>query len=314
MAILIRPLTIADTLKAVTVYSNTHAEDATVSTISAAEWERFFRQPVNDEGRGFLLAEDAGLPVAIATSSMRVNEHQRVRHFRIIVLPHYRRQRIGTRMLSRLLALDAKTTGVLLQCLCPRRWIFTHSFLERWGFFRVESEITMSLNSLSPPSMSAPTNFTVERVGRPSDLAAAVAKLHNMAYRCDASFVPYNAQRMAVLLDNGVELYVMREAGKVIGYFHAESGEDVLSIESLVINPGYQNKGLGTWLCSVAINDQFRRHKCQESTLLVSNQNLAALHVYRKLGFREIDQAHRYRAERSTLLSRIDSYDKKADV
>jgi ribosomal protein S18 acetylase RimI-like enzyme len=91
------------------------------------------------------------------------------------------------------------------------------------------------------------------------------------------------------------------EAGQAEPEAPASSEPDVLApfrelevpgsyyICGIAILPQYQSQGLGTRLCEIA-KGLAREHQCDELSLLVFEQNVAAVRLYERLGFEEIDR------------------------
>jgi ribosomal protein S18 acetylase RimI-like enzyme len=301
MAVLIRPIQSADTSRIQAFFSEAHRGDPTVPSISAAEWDRFRLQGVNADGADFRVAEREGTTVGVLTSSLRETPDKPVRHFRIIVSPHARRQGVGSALLSAVAEVDGAPNEVILQSLCPSRWVHGPRFLERRGFFPVEIEWHMRLEQQPAAPPALPDGYSILRTTTASENAEALARLHNRAYQADLSFVPFSADSMRRALD-GTELWLLHRVGTLSGYCHAEISDSVVWIESLVVDPDVQNRGLGTCLVATAL--QSTLHGARIAELQVSNP--AAFHVYERLGFTCVTSSTRFRGARRDVAAALE--------
>jgi ribosomal protein S18 acetylase RimI-like enzyme len=304
MAILIRKVSTADTEGVVSLYSRIHQSDPTVGAITKSEWDRFLRSPMNSEGKGFFLAEADGVPIGLATSSLRETHNDVVRHFRILVEPIHRLKGIGTSLLKRLIELDQRSSSIYLQCLCPSDWISGRLFLERHGFSLVESELFMRCDQASIIPMQHPVEFGFERVNEPARYASKISDLHNDAYKTDASFFPYSQKTMARLLEDGADLWLLRLHGETVGYAHLESNPQYVSIESLVVAKRFQRRGLGSWMIARLLSEIIVKSG-RYAELEVSSRNTTAILLYEKNGFRRVAESYRFRMLRDVLENRL---------
>lgn len=81
-----------------------------------------------------------------------------------------------------------------------------------------------------------------------------------------------------------------------------------LHITNIGVTPGYQHKGIGTYLISTALN--YARHTQLHSVSLeVRVHNLVARKLYEQLGFREREIKHRYYLD-----NHEDAVDMEADL
>lgn len=288
MAVLIRSLEDGDTARVVDLYKRCAAADDTLFEIGPESWERFVRQDVNKGGSGFRLAVVDDVVVGLATSSRREPGHEVVRHFRIIVEPKHRRSGVGTALLE---SLDGLETDAILQSLVPEKWTAGQRFLERFEFSIVETELEMKCTKAAV----APSDGDIV-IGPHADVAgaaAAVAALHNEAYKDDVSFVPFTEKSMADLLADA-ELWTAKDGDDVVGYCHLEDTKSSTWIESIVVSPKMQGRGVGTRLGAAVVADILDRRE-KIAMLSVSDRNPGAQHLYEKLGFEKIDASLRYR-------------------
>ncbi len=299
MALLIRPLAAGDTPAVIDFFAGAAGKDSTVDAISASAWEHFLRIDVNAMGGGFLVAEDDGALVAVATSSLRRPGHEVVRHFRIVVDPAARRRGIGRRVLSGLVALDTEEPGLVLQSLCKEEWSDGRAFLESMGFEVVEEELEMECARAPPPPPRAP-GLAVERAEEAGAFGAEVARLHNLGYADDVSFVSYSADAMARLLADGAELWLARRDGEIVGFCHLEPDQGAMWIESLVVAPSEKGRGVAKALGARVVRDILEQ-RGRTARLQVSSRNESAIGLYRRLGFEKVGASLRYRAPRETL-------------
>jgi ribosomal protein S18 acetylase RimI-like enzyme len=109
---------------------------------------------------------------------------------------------------------------------------------------------------------------------------------------------------MAALLD-GAALLVAELRGHIIGFCHVALGRAESWIESVVVAPDRQGRGIGTALVAAAL-DLAARRGGPRVRLAVSDRNAAAYVLYRRLGFEVIAKAARYRAGRAMVLAALE--------
>ena len=87
--------------------------------------------------------------------------------------------------------------------------------------------------------------------------------------------------------------HVLLDNERVIGYFVASSVVGEVTLMNIAIDPEKQGEGLGLKLLQFLI-DFSRQNQEQEIWLEVRASNLAALALYNKLGFAEVDRRKDY--------------------
>ena len=86
------------------------------------------------------------------------------------------------------------------------------------------------------------------------------------------------------------EFLAFEEDGNLLGLVTVIRGKwrkkHVASLGSLAVSPSHQNKGVGRRMMSLLI-DRLRDEGIRRLELTVDSDNLAAIHLYRKLGFQQ---------------------------
>lgn len=77
------------------------------------------------------------------------------------------------------------------------------------------------------------------------------------------------------------EIYVFEEKDKVKGFIHIQNGLDITDILNIVVDPIYQNQGIGSKL----INYVYENNKSQKLMLEVRAKNKEAINFYQKNKF-----------------------------
>lgn len=77
------------------------------------------------------------------------------------------------------------------------------------------------------------------------------------------------------------EIYVFEEKDIVKGFIHIQNGLDITDILNIVVDPIYQNQGIGSKL----INYVYENNKSQKLMLEVRAQNKEAINFYQKNKF-----------------------------
>ena len=300
--IIIRPLRETDADAVVELYASAAAVEPRLGPITLTQWQQFLKLPQNRGGRDFCVAEQNGRLVGLAESSLRTQGQHHSRFLKIVVTPAVRRRRIALALFDHVLAIDGADGDLAVQTLVSPDWLAGMAFVSALGFVHIESEIGMKcVEPLEPARTLAAVRATIERVDDPTTRAAEVARIHNTAYASDVAFRRYSPEEMAQVLTDS-ELWIALEDGQVSGFCLAEPERDSLWIESAAVDPARQGRGLGQLLVYrvLSAHDVSTGHPCW---LNVSSRNVAALKIYRRLGFRPQHEARRFSATRRELIA-----------
>lgn len=151
-----------------------------------------------------------------------------------------------------------------------------------------------------PPHQKGPAHAGAVdlRRPRPADVPH-LARLEARLYRHDR--IPAD-EWPALLKDPRRETWVLASPdGPPIGLLLVALGRQNLRIEDLGVAPGHQGQGHGTRLLRHAIR-RARRHDKARITLEVRPDNLPALALYQKAGFRRAGTRPRYYEDGATAL------------
>lgn len=297
----IRPLQDSDADAVVWLYDAASARDAKIGPITHAQWAAFVRRPQNRGGQDFRVVFDDECLIGLAESSLRDEGGRTVRFFKLLVEPSMRRQGIGAALLRDLLALDTPDENRSFQTLASSKWQDGVAFLEAFGFSHIESEISMGCSSLTKLARSSSADVSIERVETPLENAEDVARIHNAAFASDVAFRAYTASEMAELLaQEGQELWVIRDASRILGYCRLEREPKLTWLEEIGVDPRRRGQGLGIALAYQALQtigiDQER-----PAGLNVSSINRPARSMYERLGFVVRNEMGRYSARAADL-------------
>ena len=293
MVVLVRSYRAKDAAAVVTFFYECSVADSTVSPIAAKDWLRFVTSEINRNGQDFLVATHGSRVIGLATSSARVEAQEITRHFRIIVLPDSRCGCVGGSLLMRLKELDPQYSYAAYQTICPSKWKAALRFYTQRGFLEYEQELQFE-RSVVPHTSSASASSHIELADRPSNFGEVVAEIHNLAFAGDASFVRWTGPAMSELLLQAAALWTAQISEQIIGYCHVEEGGGFDWIESVAVHPAFRRRGIGTALCTAVIRNSFASGK--KIRLQVSNQNVAAVALYKELGFLPLSASIRLRA------------------
>jgi mycothiol synthase len=298
----IRPLRADDTADIVALYDRAGSVDPGLGPISEEDWRRFVAAPQNLAGRDFRIAECKGKRLGIAESSLKDQDEGKVRFFKIVVDPSARRSGVASALLAELLAIDANDV-LSLQTLCSSKWLGGVAFLETLGFEQIEAEIGMRCVSLTPPSARASREAAISRADDPRQYAAAVARIHNAAFRDDIAFRPFSEEEMRDALEVG-ELWIATREGRVVGFCRLEPEPTYVWLESVAIDPAEQGQGLGRALVYHAL-EAHKASSERHAALNVSSANPVAIKIYHQLGFESRSELRRYSTPRDQLVLRL---------
>lgn len=96
----IRRFRVSDCSAIAVLFDAIAAVEPTFQSCSSENFLRFARLSFNADARDFLVVEECGHLVALATSTLLPRANRPKRHFRIFVQPAARRRGIGTRLLD----------------------------------------------------------------------------------------------------------------------------------------------------------------------------------------------------------------------
>jgi len=101
----------------------------------------------------------------------------------------------------------------------------------------------------------------------------------------------------------GMDRFAVVATGQVhlLGYATTMRSGDVVDLHRIGVHPAHQRKGLACSLLTAVI-DEARAHGADRMLLEVSSRNLAALALYTKNGFVEIDTRRRYYGDDDALV------------
>jgi len=302
-ALVIRPLRETDAEAVVALLAEAAAVEPRLGPITLPQWQRFTKLPQNNACRDFRVAEQDGELVGIAESSMRLQGTRGLRFLKIVVAPRARRRRIGLRLFDDVLAIDDPEGDISVMTLVNPEWHAGMAFASVLGFAHTESEISMKCTEPMQPALGHAADHTaIERVADATAHAAAVARIHNLAYAGNASFRPYSPAEMALVLDDYELWTVSEQDGEISGFCLAEPEQESLWIESIAVDPARQARGLGKALLFHVI-DAHAVSANYPCWLNASSGNPPALAMYRHLGFKPQHETCRFSATRGELIT-----------
>ncbi|HEX5150684.1 MAG TPA: GNAT family N-acetyltransferase [Parafilimonas sp.] len=135
------------------------------------------------------------------------------------------------------------------------------------------------------------------RIAQKMDIPQLVSLLE-ILFTQEADFKPDNDKQqkgLEMIIDNpdygkNGHILVAIMGGKIVGTVNliytssTVEGAQVVTLEDMIINPGYRSFGIGTALLKHAIEFcKSQGHK--RITLLTDHDNERAIHIYTKLGF-----------------------------
>jgi mycothiol synthase len=274
----------------VAFFARCHRDDPEIPEVAADWWRGFVAMSFNQGGRDFAVIESGAGVVALLVSHPL---DEPARHLRILVRPDHRRRGLGTRLLRWILDRDRRP-GLALQTNCPDSWTAAHAFYEGHGFERVHLELEMR-RPLGPGPAPGGGHRVAPVEGDRHD--AALAALHNGAYRGTRGFTPMDASGIAAARRLPGSVYLVAEADDGLAGFVqvVDEREDQGCIESLVVAADYRLRGLGRALLGHGLALLARRG-CTEAILRVDAGNAGAVALYQAAGFERIGATTGYRA------------------
>ena len=100
------------------------------------------------------------------------------------------------------------------------------------------------------------------------------------------------------ILSDTDSIYNYMNGDKVLGYIEIRLVDGVLDIMNLFVNEEERKKGIATSL----MNEMFEKEKYSRIMLEVNENNVEAIRLYNKLGFKEISLRNRYYGEDDAII------------
>lgn len=82
-------------------------------------------------------------------------------------------------------------------------------------------------------------------------------------------------------LNPNEEIYVYKEKNNLKGFIHIQNGLDIIDILNIVVDPVYQNQGIGSKLITYI----YEKNKPKKLMLEVRTKNITAINFYQKNQF-----------------------------
>lgn len=271
-------------------FESAHAADATLPRVNLSQWRGFVHSPANQHEPGLFVATTRGSVVGLCTSWLRPEE-DRLRHFRILVHPDFRRRGIAGELLGCVEQLDQ--AGVTLQTLCPSAWRLAHEFYRLRGFRSVQAEVQMERASGS--RVQAGIRLSAASIRRATvEDAQRISKLHDRAYRGTFGFRELGPADIELQISQlGNHFLQASHAGDLLGFIQfVDEGTGAWSLESLVVTEAARGSGVGASLISRML-ELVPEHA--SVCLGVNDDNASAIRLYERFGFTEVSRTARLR-------------------
>lgn len=252
------------------------AEDPSLRPLTIEGWRAFLALPENRDGHDFAVAAEVdGAVAGLCTSTLRGTPPDLVRHFRIIVAPPWRGRGLATRLYEHL-PQDAPR-----QCVLPGEWTRGREVLLAHRFVETRRDLAMT----RPPAPVAAASAVTVRAATPDD-DEALARVSNAGYAGSYGYTPVAAATFAARRQvPGSRFWVALHDRRVVGYCHTILEDEELGcIESLVVEPHLQRRGIGRALLAAGL-EQLRTDGRATTVLWVDAENRAAVSLYEDHGF-----------------------------
>lgn len=100
------------------------------------------------------------------------------------------------------------------------------------------------------------------------------------------------------ILTNTDSVYNYKDDDKVLGYLEIRLVDGVIDIMNLFVNEENRKQGIATSL----MEEMFKKENYSRIMLEVNENNIEALRLYNKLGFKEISLRDRYYGEDTAII------------
>lgn len=285
-----------DAARVAEFFLSSHQEDKTIVPVTKDTWHAFVSLPSNFGGKDFAVAEIDDKIVGLLSSKRRDNDDNKVRHFRVIVHPRFRRCGIGKALLERVISQD-EGDDVVLQSTCPEEWIAEAEFLTHNGFTRIHRELSMHRLPQQPiPILSLPKGYTIRNYTEAAD-DPTLACLHNNAYANSFGFTPVSEAEFAgQRAFPDCRIRILEHNRIAVGFCQTVlvlEEERTGRVENLVVSPNYHRRGLGRALLIDAIR-YLLESQLTRIELFVDADNQPAVQLYQTTGFQQTGCSHTY--------------------
>jgi mycothiol synthase len=283
----IRPCRPADAEAVAAFFASAHRADPAIEFVPVGAWRAFVSMPANRRGRDFRLALDRGRVAGLLTSTLieGTRHGRRRRHFRIVVHPECRGRGVGGALLAALEAQPIPRPRPTLQTLVPGSWAVARAFLGSRGFREVHRDVEMRRGGRPAAAPEPPAGVSIRPLRGAADESGWI-RLHGAAYRGDFHFEPLSrAAIRAEMRAPGAFALVAAARGRPIGVvLGRDHGDDVATVQSLVVSPRSRRRGVGRALLRAALGE-IRSRGRRGTTLGVDAGNAAAIALYSSEGF-----------------------------
>ena len=100
------------------------------------------------------------------------------------------------------------------------------------------------------------------------------------------------------ILSETDSIYNYMDGEKVLGYLEIRLVDEVIDVMNLFVNEDQRRKGIATKL----MNEMFEKEEYSRVMLEVNENNIEAIKLYSKLGFKEISLRNRYYGEDTAII------------
>jgi len=162
-------------------------------------------------------------------------------------------------------------------------------FFAAQGFHKEHEELLLRLDSLADlPPARLESGFACRALPR-TQAIARFRQLYDASFSGQPWYQPYETERdVAVELAEADDLLFLFHGKEPVGFLWLRWPDlDVAEIEPVGVLPAYRGRGLGRQLVLAGLN-RAAESGARSATVGVWQENAAAIHLYRALGFREI--------------------------
>ncbi len=252
--------------------------DDTIIPPTEEGWASYVGASANDGGREFRIARRHEAIVGVALST----PGEQARQFRIFVHPDARRGGIGTALLRAV----ADQPGAALRCSCRDCWTAGKSFLQRFGFARAETDLTMDLVGPLPEPAPLPNGVTLRPDRGEADDETWLSILE-IGFADGPDYTAHTPDDLARRrTEPNFALWFAEADGEVVGLCHGfEWNGEWNCVNAVVVAPAWRGRGLGRALTTAGVRSLHAHDPDQTIRLWVREDNAPAHAVYKSLGF-----------------------------
>ena len=204
----------------------------------------------------------------------------------VYVLPDYRRQGIASALLQEFSKIAEKYDLSQIEYISEVKFLADHpTFAEKFDYDLKETEIWLEQAAGTFPEEE---KDGVEVLLGRKEMVAEIAAFQSQVFEMPMETALHYASQALESPDS--LLYVLKKDGQIVASCSVDTSFGSNHLFALAVDQAFQGQGLGSHLVSFILNDLSGRNG-QVCQIVVEAQNIGALRLYERLGFKRKSEA-----------------------